>query len=397
MAISFADCGVPSGFSATTLPAIDGRLERGRFTFGVATAQDDPEIRRMLRETAFPGSVSLSFEREPDSLAAGEIEGDVHDIIVARERRTNRLAAIASRSSRERFVNGRTARVGYLGQLRVAAGFGGRRDLFSEGFGFCRSLHERDTAAMYLASVIADNGAARRLLERGLPGWPEFRLVDDLVTLAIPARDGVRRRASTVEIVSGALMDVSEMAAVLARNNARYQFAPCWTGDDLMSPTRVRGLRPGDFLVAIRQGTIIGCAALWDQRAFKQVIVRGYSRGLGRWRTVMNAIGPLCGNPPLPAVGSQLAFAHLSHLAADDDDPDVVVSLVAAGQRAAHAAGLDYITLGAAATSPLHDPVRRAFAHRSYASVLYVGFWTDGQPAADVLDGRPSHPEMAVL
>jgi hypothetical protein len=245
--------------------------------------------------------------------------------------------------------------------------------------------------------VIADNRGARRLLERGLPGWPELRPVDDLVTLAIPARNRVRRRASNVEIVSGDRIDVSELAAVLARNNARYQFAPCWTVDDLMSPTRVRGLHRGDFLVALHRGAIVGCAALWDQRAFKQVIVRGYSRALGRWRPVINAIGPLCGIPALPAVGFQLAFAHLSHLAADDDDPEVVVSLVAAGQRAARVAGLDYVTFGVSATSPLDDTVRQAFAHRSYASVLYVGFWPDGQPAADVLDGRPSHPEMAVL
>jgi hypothetical protein len=190
---------------------------------------------------------------------------------------------------------------------------------------------------------------------------------------------------------------MSELAAVLARNNSRYQFAPCWTAHDLMSPTRVRGLRPADFLVATRRGAIVGCAALWDQRAFKQVTVRGYSRGLDRCRTLINTLGLFVGAPALPAAGDQLAFAHLSHLAADDDDPDVVVGLVAAGCRAAQAAGLDYITIGVSATGPLRDPVCRAFPHRSYPSVLYVGFWPDGQPVADGLDARPSHPEMAIL
>jgi hypothetical protein len=384
--------------SATERPPTgERRFERRSFAFGVATAQDDDEVRRMLRETSFPGQVSLSFERESDSLAAGQIEGDVHDIIVARERITNRIVAIASRSSRQRFVNGSPARVGYLGQFRVAPGCGGRRDLFSDGFEFCRSLHRRDTASIYLSSVIADNTRARRLLELGLPGWPVFRPVDDLTTLAVPAGSGARRRVPNVDIVSGERLDISELASVLARNNSRYQFAPCWTAGDLMSPTRCRGLRPGDFLVAVRGGSIVGCAALWDQRAFKQVIVRGYSRTLSRWRQLINRVGPALGVPVLPSVGSQLGFAYLSHLAVDADDPDVLVSLVSAACRSAQVARLHYIAIGVSAAGPLGVPLRRAFAHRRYDSVLYVGCWPDGQLTADGLDGRPSHPEMAVL
>jgi len=391
----------PAAARTLTAPTTAGRRlvgalpVRARFTFTVASEADDPEVRRMLRETSFPGSVSLSFAREPDSLVAAQVEGDVHDCILARERATGRLAAIASRSSRERFVNGTPTRVGYFGQLRVAAGLGGRRDLLSQGFEFCRSLHQRDTAAMYLASVVAGNTAARRLLERGLPGWPVFRPVDDLVTLAVPRR--VRSRAPAVEIVSGDQVGMAEVAAVLTRNNPRYQFAPCWTVEDLMFQPRVCGLHPGDFLVAIRRGAIVGCAALWDQRAFKQVIIRGYSRTLDRCRPLINALGPLFGVPTLPRAGSPLAFAHLSHLAVDDDDPHVAIGLISAGRRAAGNAGLDYITIGVSAASPIHDTVRREFPHRSYASVLYVGFWPDGRPAADALDGRPSHPEMAIL
>ncbi len=35
----------------------------GRFAFALASREDDPEIRRLLRENALPGEVSLSFER----------------------------------------------------------------------------------------------------------------------------------------------------------------------------------------------------------------------------------------------------------------------------------------------------------------------------------------------
>lgn len=373
------------------------RSSQERFTLAVAQAQDDAAIRRMLRETAFPGSVSLSFEREPDSLAAATVEGDVHHILVARDNDAGSLAAIASRSSRERFVNGTPARVGYLGQLRMAPDAIHRRALLDQGFAFCRELHERDPVQLYLASVVAGNTAAMRLLERGRREWPAFRRIDDLVTLAIPAGGGAGGISRVVDIARGGTADAPALAAILARNNHRCQFAPCWTDDDLLSPVRTRGLALTDFLLATRHGRLAGCAALWDQRAFKQVVVRAYSPALDWGRPLINLLRPLRGDPPLPPAGSQLSFAHVSHLAVDDDDPELAVSLVAAARRRAREAGLQYLTLGLSSRNPVLRHLRRSLPHRIYRSVLFVGFWPDGRAAADLLDGRPAHPEMAVL
>lgn len=382
------------GLAAARALTADVPVEpRRRFVVGTATARDDADIRRLLRESAFPGSVRLSFEREPDSLAV-RIEGDVHQVIVARERHGSRIAAIASRSSRLRFVNGQPVRVGYLGQLRIARGFRAGRELLGDGFRYCRALHARDDAALYLASVVRENESVRRLLERGLPGWPSFRRVDDLVTLAIPAGGGRQRGLSGVQIIGTDTIDPCELADLLARNNRRHQFAPCWTAGDLSSQP---GLGQGDVLVAVRHGRLAGVAALWDQRAFKQVVVRGYSRSLERVRPLINGIGRFAGMPALPPVGSSLALACLSHAAVDGDDPAVMGALVAAARRAARERGLDYITLGMSSRSPLYEPLRRRFACRSYASVLYAVAWPDGEPVVATLDGRPSYPEMAIL
>lgn len=368
----------------------------GRFAFGIARRQDDGAIRQLLRETPLPGSVSLSMEREPDAFAAAGIEGDVHDIIVARHRATGQTAGIASRSSRERYVNGCAARVGYLGQLRVAPAFRRHPDLFDGGFELCRTLHERDGASMCLASVVSDNARARRLLEQGRSDWPVFRVVDRLVTLVIPARR-VRVGSDAVKVVTADRIGLFATAEVLMRNYPRYQFAPCWTAGELESSDRVRGLRAADFLVALRRGSIAGCLAVWDQRAFKQVVVRGYSAAVGRWRPFINLVAPFAGMTRLPPAGRELRFAYLSHLAVDEDDPDVVVALVGEGLRVARARGLDYVALGLSAAGPLTEPVERAFVHRSYESVLYVVFWPDGTHLAEALDRRPSHPEIAVL
>jgi hypothetical protein len=368
----------------------------GRFFFRVATSQDDTEIRSMLRATAFPGAVSLSLEREPDASLAASIEGDVHDTIVAREHGSARLVAMASRSVRDRFVNGEPMRVGYLGQLRIDPAYRRQRLLLDRGFEFCRGLHDRGSPRVYLSSVVADNAPARRLLERGLPGWPRFDTVDRLTTLAIPVRRGRRFDTGETAIESGACVEPGSLAQCLWRNYRRYQFAPCWNAEDL-SGIGLRGLARGDFVVAVRGGAVIGCVACWDQRAFKQVVVRGYSPAFARWRPLINAAAPILGTITLPPIGHGLDFAYLSHLAVDDDDPAVLLALVNAACARARLAGRDCVAVGLSARGSLLGPLRKAFRHRAYESRLYVASWPDGDRIADSLDSRPAHPELATL
>ena len=96
---------------ADQAPAV-APLGAGRFAFALASREDDPEIRRLLRENALPGEVSLSFEREPDAALAASIGGDVHQTLVARDRATGQIVGLAARSVRGMFVNGRAIHQG---------------------------------------------------------------------------------------------------------------------------------------------------------------------------------------------------------------------------------------------------------------------------------------------
>jgi ribosomal protein S18 acetylase RimI-like enzyme len=366
-----------------------------------AVPAEDAEIRALLRGSAFAGDVRLSLEREPDSSLAGSIEGDVHQTIVARHTATGVLAGMASHSIRTAFVNGRVARIGYLGQLRIDERFRRRRDLLDAGFALCRRLSsEGDGALIHLASVVADNVAARRLLARESRKWPRFRIVDTMVSLAISAKRSRRAPVPAgVQIVPGSAQLSSEIVSCLNRCGSRWQFFPRWTEADLSSAARSRGLAIDDFVVASSAGRVVGCAACWDQRAFKQVVVRGYSPALARWRPIVNVMSAITGAPSLPAVGAQLPFAYISHVAVDPDhDPAAIaIALVDAVCRRARAKGLEYVVLGVSARSAERRAIARAFRHRPYESVLYVAYWPEGAAMAASLDGRPSNPELAIL
>ena len=236
-----------------------GAALRRRFDVRLAGAADDEEIRRLLRDHPLPGDVALTFEREPDSAIAAAIEGDVHQTMVSRELDGGGIAGIASRAEREVFLNGRPARIGYLGQLRT--GLRGHRvgALLDEGFAFCRTLHERGDVPAYLTAIVEGNHAARRLL-CGLrsPAAPRFVRAGSLVTLAIPSgrqrelhapltvgpAEAGRHRYPGIEIRRGSVELLPDIVACLERNGCRYQFAPRWTVDDLLSARRTPGLEP---------------------------------------------------------------------------------------------------------------------------------------------------------
>lgn len=380
--------------AARALSTTGAALAR-RFDVRVAAAADDEDVRRLLREHALPGDVALTFEREPDSAIAAGIEGDVHQTMVARERAGGRIAGIASRAERDVFLNGRPARLGYLGQLR--ADLRGHRvgALLDEGFAFCRSLHEQGHVPAYLTAIVEQNHAARRLL-CGLrsPSAPRFVRAGGLVTLAIPrARRQRLRVPAGIEIRQGSVELLPDIVACLDRNGRRCQFTPRWTIDDLLSARRTPGLEPRDFLVAIAGGRVTGCAAIWDQRGFKQAIVRGYSQRLARWRRVVNLAGSWLDVPALPAIGRPLPFVYLSHVAIDDDRPDVAAALVSEARRRLPA-GVSYMVTAFAEGSPM---LLAAGRHRTYRSVLYLACWPDGQRLVESLDARLPHPEVAIL
>ena len=372
-------------------PLPQGEREKcGPFRYALATPADDADVRRLLRENPMGDTIRISLEREPDTSLAATVEGDVHDTIVVRDRGTGALAAVGAVSVRDAYVNGRPQRLGYLGQLRLDRAYAGRASVLRGGYAFFHSLHEALGVELYLTSILADNLRARRFLERGLPGMPTYRPVETFETLLMPV---ARRTAATK-----GRPPLQDILACLARNGPRHQFAPAWTEQALLSPQRCCGLRPSDFHCATASGgDVAGCLAVWDQRAFKQVVIRGYSPWLAWSRPLINLAGPLVGVPPLPAVGQALDLGYVSHLAVDYDDPGTFAALLRTAHADAAARGLRYLALGLSSRHPLLPVAKRLFRHRLTISTLYAVHWEDGAEAAQALDGRVAHCEVALL
>jgi Acetyltransferase (GNAT) family len=371
---------------------VDGHAASGLLNprVGVATDADDAALRDLLRSSPMDGAIRVTFEREPSLRAAAAAEGDPYATVVARTH-GGRAVGMGSRAVMDVYVDGAPARVGYLGQLRVDPAWRGRRAMMRSGYAAMRALRGTGEAPFDLTAVVKDNIPARRLLEAGLPGLPAYRPLQELVTCVLSTWPRPRAPRGP-RVARGDSDRIAAIVACLDRNARRHQLARRWTAEVLQSAVCSPGLSPCDFFLALSHDQIVGCLALWDQRSFKQVVVRGYSPALARWRTVLNAGARLVGAAPLPPAGHPLAHAYVSHVAVDGDEPRVFAALLAAARREARARGLAYVVTGFAAGHPLLPVAARGA--RRYESVLYTVHWDGGTPS---FDGRLAHPEVALL
>ncbi len=377
---------------------LDGELReaaaapRGRMRFATATPADDPAIRRLLRENPMRGAIALTLEREPDYFRGTGVGGTEDHTLLAFDR--ERLVCMGHCSTRPRWLNGEVRRVGYLGELRLDAAARGRAGIVRRGYRFFHESQRRAPADFYFTSIAADNLRARRLLERGVRDLPRYSFLAGFTTLVIPTQPLARGAHIEDE---HARAEPEELAAFLNAEGRRTQLAAAWTAEQLRS-LGAHGLAPGHFRV-LRDGggRIVACAALWDQRGFRQTVIRGYATPLAWARPLLNTLAPLLGRPDLrlPPRDSVLAQAFASPLVvapgAEHRLPGLLASL---GQTAARR-GLAYLTLGFPSDHPLLALVRQNFRARTYLSRLYRVQWP-GDPAP-ALDPGPFLPEVALL
>ena len=67
-----------AGHAAARALTVPAALRTGPYDVSLATAADEPAVRRLLREHPLGGDIAVSLEREPDTSIAAGIEGDVH-------------------------------------------------------------------------------------------------------------------------------------------------------------------------------------------------------------------------------------------------------------------------------------------------------------------------------
>lgn len=367
----------------------------------LAGPADEAGLRALLRALPTGGAIRLGAGHEPDFFAALEVEGRDPVVVSARDAE-GRVVLAAVSTWREVFVNGAPATVGYLSGLRIDPRHRGG-GLLQRGFTLVHGEHARRPALLFLTSIIEDNLLGRRALEGDRPGLPRFAPLGGWRTLTwAPRGDPWRARAGRggrgVVVTPAGDADLEALLAFLRAEGPRRQFFPDYTADDLRAPVgRLRGLAPGDLLVARQDGRVVGTLGLWDQRPFRQVVVAGYSRPLALARPLYNAFAAATRRPHLPAPGGVLDLRLGALLCVEADRPEVLAALLSAAWRAMQERSPGaLLSLGLHERDP-HLPLLESVPHRLLRSRLYLPHWPEGAPAFAALDRRCPYLELGSL
>jgi hypothetical protein len=374
--------------------------------FALAMLEDDSEIRRLLKDNPLRGAISLSFEREPGYFHGANIAGADDKTILAFEK--GRLVCMGRCSLRDRYINGEICRVGYLSDLRLDFSARGRFDILRRGYQFFRELDFDHPADFYFTSITEDNFRSIRFLERNLPGMPRYEPLADFVTLLIPVprqtqklkklneRALLRLKSTNIKIMSGSDCHGRVLVDFFNSHAKQFNLATVWSEEKFFLLQR-HGLGLSDFTIFVRAGEITGCATVWDQRSFRQTIVRGYSRSLSLVRPLLNLGSNLFGSSPLPPVGAVLAHAFLSPLTVALDDKQGLLAIVESSLLTAANRGMEFLALGFAANDPRLVTVRNHFHCREYRNRLFQVRWRNENSPRMIQNGNLIFPEVALL
>lgn len=342
-------------------------------SFRLAIEKDDALVRSLLRGNPMPTWVDLAIEREPSYFAAKDLFG--HDWAVIAEEK-GKVIGMYTAAVVPVHVDGRPEQLGYLGGLRVNPRHRRRIRYLRDGYASIRRLAPAAGSLPWWFTVVAtENTAARRLLESGVPGLPAYYFQGDYVTFAVATARGRRRNLWR----RAAHADIPHIVAFYNAKAAQFQCSP------VLTEHLVRRIGIEHFFIYDERGV----AALWDQRAFKQIVARRYRTPLRSLRPVYNLYAALLRRIPLPPEGAALDQTFIAFLALDD----------AAEARATELL-LDLLShcKTPAASIGLHArnalvPVIKKMKPLSYPARVYAVCF-EGKPPHN---GRPVQPEAALL
>ena len=368
---------------------------REDFLLRDATSADNGALIELAASCPMNGEMGLCMERGPDFFALNRLEGDRWKVAVAE--RNDRVIGCIAMSERNAFVNGVETRTGYVGDFKVHPA---HRDTQVADALSLRAepwFNSLPASAPLFITVLAGNRAMERRLS-GPRGVAAFRRVGTIRTYSVPIL--WRRRPShhpSVRVERARWSDIDEMAALWSKVAPLRQLAPVLSATSLADWIReAPGLDIASYRLArSARGELLGFFAVWDQRAFKQLTVVGYSRRMMAARAVFNLLCPFVGAERLPEPGAPLQCVSIANVCVPFDRADVLRALVMSAYDDLRGSRCSFMSIGLDTRDPLCRAIAGLLAQPTDVNVYMMAVRSGVVPES--LDGRPIHYEIALV
>jgi len=298
-----------------------------RFEFSLAGIGDDPAIRQRFAEDLMPGSVSVTFRREPSFFASLDLLGDHADVIKCSDRQTGNLIGFGTRYRRQFYFHGNKVTGGYLADLRCEPAYRGL-GLLARGYKYLHNLHQRNPYKAYYTVIYDGNLAVEKVLASGRAGLPKYLYRGLIKTPAIHLDFKLPEiSVSGMSLRSATESDLPSVIEFLNHENAKKQFAPVYCSKSF-DTLKVHGFKISDLILAETNREIVGTVAAFFPNGFRQTHVERYSKKLSCIKPFYNAASWLTPLKPLPGVGKEILYFYLVMPGARNNDPQIMSALI---------------------------------------------------------------------
>lgn len=289
------------------------------FLMREAQAADNAGLLRLLGVAQPSRGVMLTFERAPDYFHSVAVTHEKPHILVAENRKDGEIVGVASFGSRQLFINGAEQSVRYGSDLRIAAEHQGSRLIIYITRAVREVLKEQ---GWYQAIILEDNQRTRDVLEGERAGLPQYRAHTGLETSTLSGRKyKAVESAKGMQVQRAGRADIPAMNDFLRAMAAHYQFLPAYDFSGLVNgESYFRGLTLDDFLLVRDAQGLRGMVALWNQKAFKQTRVVGYTPLMNFLRPFYNFWARHFGGFVLPPAGETFSYRVLHSLLTAPED-----------------------------------------------------------------------------
>lgn len=343
------------------------------YTIELAEEKDDCQLRNMLATNILEGNIAVSFRKSPSFFQASNISGHTKQIIKCTHRSANTIVGMGSRYIYPAYLNGECVNIGYLSDLRVDTHHRCGH-ILARGYQFLEQLHIAQPVPCYLTMIYSDNQRAYQSIASHRANLPMYHPLGKFLTPAIfldlakPAikYSGVRFECARQE-------NIQEVFNFLQHGNQYKQFAPFYSVSDL-SNGRLQGLKANDIYLAIKENRIVGMAAAWDQRTFRQVVVERYHPALQFLYPYYNLLTKISPLKSLPNPGEPLSFFYLALIAIEDNNPEIFDALLRHIYRERVKGPWHYFVCGLHESDPLSQVILNYRQINSYGRLFYIDY-----------------------
>ena len=357
---------------------------------------DNAALLELFASVPMSGSLVLSARRDPDFFRLYAIQRGIPECWVYEH--AGRIAGSGTVLVRDGWLEGRAARVGYLGDLRSSFGASRERGLVGVYGAVIEDTVRRHGCERFLTAVLSTNALAiqtlvrRRAARATQPRYTPFRRFA-MVSIQFAGRR--RRHRAACRTRRATAQDVPAIVSLLDRDHRQRPFG--YRFDQGEFEHRLEhwpGMTLDRTYVAVdRDGRLLGITSAWDAAAVRRYRVLGY-RGLMRWtQLAWNLPAGVLGYPPLPEPGQDFRYLYLCNTSIENDRPEVLRALIETIYADFRGSGFHFFSLCVYEGDPL-APALSGFLTRRLDFQLYIV--TRAEEADDRLpEGRPGF-EMAL-